>query len=128
MPLTNAGRNFIAEALINDSTPDFFDNTNSRIGVGDSSTAFAVGQTDLQAAANKIRKGMEATYPQRTNNQLVFRSVYSTAEANFAWEEWGVFNAAAAGVMLNRKVESLGTKTSAATWQLTVTIDVNIGS
>jgi hypothetical protein len=35
-----------------------------------------------------------------------------------------VFNSATAatGRMLNRKVESLGTKTSAQTWQFTVTI------
>ena len=35
-----------------------------------------------------------------------------------------MFNAAAAGTMLNRKVTSLGTKTSAATWQLTVSAAV----
>ena len=128
MALTTTGRNFIAEALMNDSTPDFFDNTNARIGVGDSTTAFDVAQTDLQAATNKIRKGMEATYPQRATNVLTFRSVYGTSEANFAWQEWGVFNAAAAGVMLSRKVESLGTKTSAAIWQLTVDLTVTIGA
>src|SRR5262249_31989933 len=78
----------------------------------------AASQTDLVAASNKIRKGMEATYPQRSTNVLTFRSVYSTSEANFHWQEWGVFNASSAGEMLSRKAEELGTKTSAATWQL----------
>lgn len=128
MPLTEVGRDFIAQALINDSAPAFFTNANARIGVGDSADAFDATDTDLQAASNKIRKAMEATYPQRTGNVLTFRSIYSTSEANFAWNEWGIFNHASAGVMLNRVVEYLGTKTAAATWQLTVALEVEIGA
>lgn len=126
MPLTNAGRNFLAQAAINDS-PTFFTNANARIGVGNGDDAFDAAQTDLQGAS-KIRKGMETTYPLRTDNVLIFRSVFASDEANFDWEEWGVFNAASDGVMLNRRVHELGTKTSAAVWQLTVTLTVNIGS
>lgn len=127
MALTTAGRNFLAQAIMND-TPTFYNAANSYIGVGDSTTVFAAAQTDLQAATNKIRKAMEATYPQRATNVLTFRSVYSTSEANFVWNEWGVFNAAAAGTMLNRLVENLGTKTSAASWQLTISLTVSIGA
>lgn len=101
-----------------------FNNANSYIGVGDSTTAYAAGQTDLQAATNKMRKAMDATYPQLATNVITFRSTFATTDANWAWQEWGVFNAAAAGTMLNRKVESLGTKTSAQTWQFTVTLTV----
>lgn len=120
MPLTNAGRDVIAAMLIGEVTTDF-NNANAHIGVGDSTTAFAVAQTDLQAATNKLRKAMDATYPTRAANVLTFRSTFGTTEANFAWAEWGVFNAASAGAMLNRKVESLGTKASTQSWQLTVT-------
>lgn len=120
MPLTNAGRDVIAAMLIGESTTDF-NNANAHIGVGDSTTAFVVAQTDLQAATNKLRKAMDATYPTRAVNVLTFRSTFGTTEANFAWQEWGVFNAASAGAMLNRKVESLGTKASTQSWQLTVT-------
>jgi hypothetical protein len=102
------------------STP--FNNANSYIGVGDSTTAYAAGQTDLQAATNKLRKAMDATYPQTSINVVTFRSTFATTDANWAWQEWGVFNASSAGTMLNRKVESLGTKTSAQTWQFTVTL------
>ncbi len=123
MGLTNVGRNFIAQALINDSTPTFFTNANARIGVGDNNATFAVGQTDLQAATNKFRKAMEATFPTRTDNALNFKSSYGTSEANFQWREWAVFNAASGGVMLNRKVEDLGTKIN-GTWVLTVTLTV----
>ena len=124
MAMTTVGRDYIAQALVGEAFTAF-NNANARIGVGDSSTAFAAGQADLQATANKLRKAMDATYPQRATNVLTFRATFGTAEANFAWNEWGVFNAAAAGQMLNRKVEALGTKTSAQTWQLTVDLTLN---
>ncbi len=119
MALTTAGRNFIAQAIIND-TPTFFNNANANIGVGDNATAFSAAQTDLQAATNKLRKSMEVGFPTRTDNVLTFKASFGDAEANWAWNEWGVFNAASSGVMINRKVESLGTK-SGGTWNLTVT-------
>ena len=119
-PLTNAGRDLIAADIIGEAVTEF-NNANAHIGVGDSTTAFAVAQTDLQAATNKLRKAMDATYPTRSGNVLTFRSTFATSEANFAWQEWAVFNAAAAGTMLNRKVESLGTKFSTQSWQITVT-------
>lgn len=125
MALTNSGRDFIAACIINDDSPVFFNNANSYIGVGDSTTAFSASQTDLQASSNKARKGMEATFPTRTNNQLVFKSSFGTSDANFSWQEWGVFNASSGGVMLNRKVENLGQK-SQGTWLLTVTLTINI--
>ncbi len=126
MPLTNAGRDFIADAIMNAGPPTFYDNSNAYLGVGDSATAFNKTQSDLIAATNKLRDAMEASYPsQPSANQLAFRSLFGTSQANFAWAEWGVFNAAAAGIMLTRKVEALGTKTSAQSWQLTATLTVN---
>jgi hypothetical protein len=108
----------------------YMSNAQAAIGVGDSSTAAAATQTDMQAATNKLRVAMDATYPTHTdgtssgNASWSLRSTFSTAQANWAWQEWGCFNAAGAGVgrMLNRKVESLGTKTSAAAWVFTVTL------
>lgn len=123
MPLTNAGRNHIATTLIGGAVTTFA-NANAHIGVGDSSTAFSAAHTDLQASTNKLRKAMEASYPTQVTNVLTFRSTFGTSEANFAWEEWGIFNASSAGTMLCRKAESLGTKTSAGTWQVTCDITV----
>lgn len=123
MALTNAGRDLIAADIIGETVTEF-NNANAHIGVGDSSTAFAATQTDLQASTNKARKAMDATYPQRSSNVLTFRSTFATGDANFAWNEWGVFNASSGGTMLSRKVESLGTKTSAQSWQMTVTLTV----
>lgn len=124
MALTTTGATAIAKSLMNDS-PTFFNNANAYLGVGDSSTAFSSAQTDLQAATNKLRKAQEATYPQRSSNALTYRSLFGTADANFAWAEWGVFNASSGGEMLSRKVEALGTKTSAASWQFTVTLTIS---
>ena len=123
MALTNAARDLIAQALIGEAFTSFA-NANARIGVGNSSAAFGASQTDLQASTNKLRKAMEAAYPTRAGNALTFRSIFGTSEGNFAWNEWGVFNAASGGTMLNRIVASLGTKTSAQSWQLTVTMTV----
>lgn len=126
MGMTNAYRDYAAAAT-HTGAATAFNNANANLGVGDSITAFAATQTDLQAATNKLRKAMEATYPTLAANVLTFRSLFGTAEANFAWAEWGVFNAAAAGTMMSRKVEALGTKTSAQSWQLTATITLNAG-
>lgn len=125
MPLTNAGAAAVASFIIDDGAIDPFDNASAHLGVGDDDTAFAAGQTDLQAATNKFRKAMEASYPQRTGAVLTFRALFGTGEANFDWKEWALFNADTGGVMLSRKVEDLGTKTSAQSWQLTVTVTVS---
>ena len=124
MPLTDVGLNLLADAIIGGSGFSKFNNTNARIGVGDGNTAFNAAQTDLQGAS-KARQGMEATYPQRTNNDLTFRAVFGTGAANFDWGEWGLFNAASSGQMLSRKVEDLGTKTGAVSRQITVTVTID---
>ena len=124
MALTNAYRDSVAAYTIGGGT--FFNAANAFIGVGDSATAFAFTQTDLQAATNKIRKGMDSGNPTSTANTMTFRSTFSTTEANWAWAEWGVFNAASGGTMMNRKVEALGTKSSVQAWQLTVTITLAV--
>lgn len=123
MALTNAMRDLIAADVIGESVTEF-NNAAAHIGVGDSTTAFAAAQTDLQAASNKLRKAMDATFPTRATNVLTFKSTFATGDANFAWQEWAVFNASTAGTMFNRKVESLGTKTSAQSWAFTVTLTV----
>lgn len=110
----------------------FFNNGNAAIGVGDSSTAAAATQTDLQAASNKLRKGMVATYPQHTDGvvvgaaSIVFQSSFGSAEGNYVWAEWGLFNSptAATGRMLDRVVQANGTKSSGSTWTATATLSL----
>ncbi len=90
-----------------------FDSANARIGVGDGNAAADPVQTDLQGA-NKIRKGMDATFPQHADgvnaaaNTVTFKATFTTAEANFVWNEWGLFNAGAGGRMLNARSRTSG--------------------
>lgn len=101
-----------------------YNNANAEIGVGDSSTAAAATQTDLQAASNKLFKAMVATYPQRTNQTVDFRSDFTSGEANYVWAEWGIRNGNTRNKNLNRKVESLGTKAT-GTWTLTASLTLS---
>jgi hypothetical protein len=109
----------------------FFNNANAYIGVGDSTTAEAATQTDLQAATNKTRQVMDATYPTHTDATtsgaatITFKATFGTAAANYAWQEWIIANASSGGRALNRKVASLGSKTSAASWAFTVTVTLS---
>lgn len=122
--LVNAGINLM-ETLLIGGGGTVYSNANAYTGVGDSTTAASASQTDLQAATNKLRKAMNATYPTQGSQILTFQSDYGSSDANFAWEEFAVFNASSAGTMLNRKVSAQGTKTSGQTWRLTVTITIS---
>ena len=109
-----------------------FSSGNSRIGVGNSSAAAVVTQTDLQGASKKYN-GMQSGYPTHTDGtsssgsrQISLRAVFTTAQANFNWLEWGAFNSTTATKrMLNRKAGNLGTKTSSAQWTFTVTLGIS---
>lgn len=111
-------------------------NTSARIGVGNSSTAAAVGQTDLQASAgssNRWFQVMDATFPTASGGLLTFKATFGTADGNFAWNEWGIdigtptvtASATVNALLLNRAVQSLGTKTAAGTWVATATITLS---
>ena len=117
----------IATVTSNQVAGNPWSNGNAYLGVGDSSTAEAATQTELQAATNRFYKAMNATYPSRSSQTVSFQSDFTTTEANYAWAEWsvaaGATTASGAGFTngttnLNRKVASLGTKAS-GTWTLT---------
>jgi hypothetical protein len=113
-----------------------YNNANAFIGVGDTSTSEAATQTELQAtqnAANRFYKAMNATFPSRTNQTVDWQSDFTSGEANFAWNEWtvsaGATTASGSGFLvgttnLNRKVASLGTKTT-GTWTLTGEVTIS---
>jgi hypothetical protein len=109
--------------LITGASSNYFNNANAQIGVGDSSTAADPSQTDLQAGTNKTYKGMESGYPTSTSQKATFKSSFGDSDANYAWNEWVVKQTSSA-ICLNRKVESLGTK-SAGTWTLEVDITLS---
>lgn len=121
--LVNAGINLLT-SLLAGGGGTAFSNANAYLGVGDDDTAAAAGQTDLIADTNKLRKGMNDTYPTYGSGQeIVFQSDFLGNEANFAWKEFAAFNASSSGTMLNRKVQDEGTKSSGQVWRLTLTIE-----
>ena len=106
-------------------SPTAFNNANARLGVGDSSAAEDATQTDLQAASNKTYKAMEVSYPSRAAQAVTWRSVFSSADANYDWNEFVVDNGATALKTLNRKVSAQGTKASGQTWTLDLSITLS---
>ena len=128
--ITTAGLNRVMSLLI--GSGQAATNTSARIGVGNSTTAAAVGQTDLQAAAgasNRYFQPMDATFPSVSAATVTFKATFASSNGNFAWQEWcvDIGTPTVAGgttvnaLMLNRKVQSFGTKASGASWVLTVT-------
>lgn len=110
--------------------------TSGRIGVGNSSTAEAVGQTDLQAAAgatNRYFQPFDATYPQVSGGVLTVKSTFGGSDGNFAWAEWGIDigtptvagGTTVSAVLFNRKVAANGTKTSGQSWAFTCTVTIS---
>ena len=101
----------------------------AQLGVGDSSTAEAATQTELQAATNRFYAGMNSTFPSRSGQQVTFTSDFTTANANYVWAEWTIANTSSGSppsgtINLNRKVAALGTKAS-GTWTLTAQLTLS---
>jgi hypothetical protein len=117
----NEGLQELINIICGLDTPTKWDNTNARLGVGDSSTAADATQTGL-LGANTVFKAMDTGYPQRSAQTAEWRATFAAAEGNFAWNEFTVDNGATANKNLNRKVESKGTKANGETWTLSVKV------
>ena len=110
-----------------------FSATVGRIGGGITGTAATYTQNDLLAATGAANRQWELVSATPTVGAthtagLIFAATFPTTDGNFAWAEFAVDQGTAAGtaaavaVCLNRGVASPGTKTSAQTWNVTVTI------
>ena len=93
------------------------------IGVGDSATAAASGQTDLQASSNKVFKTIAGSDYVYTRPTLFISVDFGYSEGNFTWNEIGLKDNN--GVLLARQVDSspLGktsSKRAIVEWQLSV--------
>lgn len=102
---------------------------NAKIGIGNDRTPENASQTSLIATeSNVFYKGMESGYPKVDGRTMTFKSTYSNNEANFEWNEFAVVNGTGVGgVIMNRKVESLGTKVTGI-WSLQITISLTSNS
>lgn len=109
-------------ALLTGGSGTAYSNANAYLGVGESTTAAAASQTGLQGASLTY-KAMETSYPSISSQTVTFRSVFESADANNAWQEFTVVNASSdSGDNLNRKVSDQGTKASGQTWTLDLAI------
>ena len=95
----------------------------SHIGVGDDTTAAAVGQTDLQASSNKLYKAIASGDYVYTRPTLFISVDFGYAEGNFTWNELGLRDNNS--VLIARQVDSspLGKTTSKRAiveWQLSI--------
>lgn len=99
-----------------------WDSTNAYLGTGTTSTAAAA--TDTGLLGSPVYKGMMASFPTYgTSQKATWKSEFTSAEANQAWEEFTVSNSNSnSGSNLNRKCSSQGTKASGQTWELTLEI------
>lgn len=131
--LANAGINRMGGLAFGAGTGQIYNTANSALGVGDTNTAAAASQTDLSAAVNAANRWVQLvdSQPAFASQVLTMIATIATGNGNFAWAEWAVgqnTSSAAAAItaaMLNRKVASLGTKTSAAAWALTITVTIS---
>ena len=102
-----------------------WDNANARLGVGESATPADPADTGLKGST-KTFKTMDGGYPTYgTAQKGTWKSTYGANDANNAWNEFTVVNAADdSGQNLNRKVSAQGTKVSGQVWELTVEVSL----
>lgn len=137
--LTTAGLNRVTSLIVG-AGGQALTNSRTAVGVGNSSTAAAVSDTALggNSAGNSWWQGPDASNPTQLNGVITTNATYAAADGNFAWNEWGLGIATAAvtpsavfatattsGVLLNHKVQSLGTKVNPAVWTLQSTITLS---
>lgn len=122
MGLLNTGRNLIASRI----AAYFAGSSTAWIAIGsDSGTAYNASQTDL-IGASKHREPVDGA-PGVATNIVTWIATVAGGDANFAWNEFGLADAASAGIMLNRLVSAQGTKGSGSVWQLTLQLTFAVG-
>lgn len=138
--LTTAGLNRLGNLIIGTGSTPAFNASQAILGVGNSSTAFALGQTTLQGDGSTTTAWYQGadSAPTQSNGVISAQMTITGSNANFAWNEWGwiigtgtitaggtLASVATSPVLLNRKVASLGTKASGAIWVLQSTVTLS---
>lgn len=131
--LTTAGLGRLTSLLIGGGG-QAASNTATRIGVGDGTTAAAIGDTDLSASAGSTHRFFQpadSTYPSASGGVVTVKATFGTGDGNFAWNEFGIDigtptvsgGTTVNALLLNHKTSiAQGTKTSGQTWVATATI------
>lgn len=132
---TSGGLARLTSSLTGATPVVFSDTTTTVLGVGSSSTAEAVANTDLTAALwwQKADTGSPSRVTTTVaNDSIQVVATFASANANGAWNEWGLglvttavsaatlATAGTGGLLFNHKTATLGTKVSGSTWAFTV--------
>jgi len=99
-----------------------YNEANAEIIAGTSS-ASSGDQAQTGLLGTTFSKAVEATYPQTSggnNENLVYRTIFITGEAEFAWNEIGLTNGV---TVFNRLVQSLGSKIANQTWTVDLILE-----
>ena len=117
--IVDVGKDAIMKLIANMSGGGY----TTTIGVGDSSTAAASGQTDLQASSNKTFKTIQSADKVYTRPTLFLSVDFGYSEANFTWNEIGLKDNNS--VLLARQVDSsalvkTSSKRAIVEWQLSI--------
>lgn len=119
--LTTVGATLLLNLLVG-AGGTAYNVTNGYLGVGTGSTAAAAAQTTLVTETTRV---VFDAAPVVSTNTVTFKSTFGTAVANVAWSELATFNASSAGTMLNRLQGTYGTKTSSASWTLSMALSIS---
>ena len=122
MPLLRTGRDRIAGLIVGTETCHW-GTSGASIWVAATTVAHDPASTWPQESG--IAATMESGYPSVASNIFQHRAIFSTAQANFAWDNWWINTATAsdAGVPLNHaSTAALGTKANTQSWQITTSV------
>ena len=117
--IVNVGKDSLMKRLGNMTGGGYI----TSIGVGDSTTAAASGQTDLQASSNKTYKTIVSSDYVYTRPTLFLSVDFGYSEANYTWNEIGLRDNNS--VLIARQVDASPlvkstTKRAIVEWQLSV--------
>lgn len=131
--ITTAGWTRLSNLLTNQSATQALTSLAVRIGVGDSNTAEAYGDTDLGASAGSTHRFFQPVSGAGSlgTRTLAFAASFGTGDGNLAWNEFGIDvgtptvsgGATVNALLFNHKAGiAQGTKASGQTWTATATV------
>lgn len=124
MPLLRTGRDRIAGLMVGAETCHWGD---EKATLWVAATTVAHDPASTWPLSGGVAATMESGYPAVSANVIQHRAVFSTAQANFSWDNWWIHTATAsgAGVPLNHaSTAGLGTKANTQSWQITTCMTI----
>jgi len=130
--IVDGGWQMLMNGVAGSAVTKFSNGAVGRIMGGDTSTAVAYTQTDLQAAAAGANRycaliNSVPTVGSTHTAGLVLTAQFALGNGNFSWQEFGLDSGTASGAnaavapFFSRGLATPGTKTSSQTWNATLT-------